>query len=141
MQLIVLDDDPLTREMVVASARAHGIDAIPAATISEADALLDEAAGEIAILSDVDLRCEQTGIEASLKWAKTLDGSRILLMQAHHAFRFGVCEAPRVQQELVGPSVNLVEWRNGGAKRKCCGTRGSVVGHSLDRNFRTKFGG
>lgn len=83
MQLIVLDDDPLTREMVVASARAHGIDAIPAATISEADALLDEAAGEIAILSDVDLRCAQTGIEASLEWAKALDGSRILLMSGH----------------------------------------------------------
>lgn len=83
LTLIVLDDDPLTREMVVASARAHGVDAVPASTIAEADELLITAVGQVAILSDVDLRAAQSGIEASQNWAKSIKGERIVFMSGH----------------------------------------------------------
>ncbi len=82
-RLIVLDDDPLTRQMLVVSARAHGFDAVPASTVEEANTLLDQRDKPTAILSDIDLREDESGIYASHTWASKFEDVQIIFMSGH----------------------------------------------------------
>ena len=83
LRLVVLDDDPLTRQMVVASAIAHGFDAVPASTIDEANSLLMQRDRPTAILSDIDLRAGESGIYASHTWASMFEDVQIIFMSGH----------------------------------------------------------
>lgn len=83
LRLVVLDDDPLTRQMVVASAIAHGFDAVPASTVDEANSLLMQRDRPTAILSDIDLRAGESGIYASHTWASEFEDVQIVFMSGH----------------------------------------------------------
>jgi len=69
--------------MVVASAIAHGFDAVPASTVDEAHSLLMQRGRPRAILTDIDLRAGQSGISASHVWASEFEDVQIIFMSGH----------------------------------------------------------
>lgn len=83
VRVIVLDDDSLTREMLVATAQSRGFEAVAAGTIEEVNTLLREESGMVSVLSDVDLRTEISGIEAAKEWIRQFPHVRVVFMSGH----------------------------------------------------------
>lgn len=80
---LIVDDDSLTVEMIVLSAKSRGFDAVAAGSVDEADEMLREHEIDV-ILTDVDLRGPRTGISAAAQWTENYPDALVIVMSGHN---------------------------------------------------------
>ena len=83
MKLIVVDDDPLTCEMIVAAAQLHGHEAIATSDVNEVMSLLKGSDESPLVLTDIDLRFKGSGVQAAVGWRATFPDLQIVFMSGH----------------------------------------------------------